>query len=44
MPHATWTTVAALLLAGLSPEQMSRLVDLRGRVRQADYAAPGRAS
>ena len=33
--------LAGLLLAGLSPEQLSRLADLRVRVRRGAYAADG---
>ncbi|HVG95313.1 MAG TPA: hypothetical protein VNK05_00265 [Chloroflexota bacterium] len=38
---AALTAVAALLLAGWSPGQLSRLADLRVRIRRGDYAADG---
>jgi hypothetical protein len=38
---AALAAVAALLLAGCSPGQLSRLADLRGRVRRGDYTADG---
>ena len=38
---AAATALAALLRAGLTPEQMSRLADLRVRVRRGGYAADG---